>query len=79
MKNVVGQRIRELRYRGGRKVSQEELAARIQAMGINIDQTAISRIENGERDLLDFEIIAISRALGLSIDDLFEGAELPEK
>jgi len=77
MKNVVGPRIREARYRRGQKVSQEELAARLQAMGVSIEQTALSSIENRERQVTDIEIIAICRALGADIAEVFFQAELP--
>ena len=77
MKNVVGPHIRDARLRGSRKVSQEELAARLQAMGVPLDQTAISRIENGERQVTDIELLAICRALGIGVGSLFIGLNLP--
>ena len=77
MKNVVGTRIREARYLRGSKVSQEELAARLQAMGIPIGQTAVSRMENGQRIVTDIEILAICRALDLNVAELFAGVQLP--
>ncbi len=77
MKNVVGPRIREARYSGGRKVSQEVLVAHLQTLGIPIDQTALSRIENGQRAVTDVEILAICRVLDMGVDQLFSGLELP--
>jgi len=53
MKNIVGPRIREARHRTDTKVSQELLAARIQSLGLNIDRTAISKIETGRRYVSD--------------------------
>lgn len=76
MKNVVGPKVREARYRGGRKVSQEVLAARLQALGVDIDQTALSRLENGERQITDIEILAVCKALGIAVAELFKGARL---
>lgn len=73
MKNVVGPRIRELRRERDERTSQEELVARLQADGIDIDQSALSRIENGERLVTDIEILALCRALSVSIEDLFRG------
>ena len=78
MKNVVGTRIREARSRNDGEVTQQQLAARVQAMGVDIDQTAISRIESGERQVTDIEIIALARALSINVVDLFEGVDLPE-
>ena len=77
MKNVVGPRIREARYRGGQRVTQEELAARLQALGVDIDQTGLSRIENGDRQVTDIEILAICQALGIDAGHLFASAKLP--
>jgi len=71
-KNLVGPRIRSLRRRSP-GISQSALAERVQALGVDIDQTALSRIERGERQVTDLEIVAIARALGVRIVDLFEG------
>lgn len=79
MKNVVGPRIRELRQAGGRRTTQEELVARLQADGIDIDQSALSRIENGERLVTDIEVLALCRALGVGIEELFQGLSGPER
>ena len=74
MKNVVGSRIRDARRGKRHRVTQVELAARLQAMGLEIDQSAISKIENGERLITDMEIVAICRALGISPGSLFTQA-----
>ncbi len=79
MKNIVGSRIRDSRLRQGRRVTQDELAARVQALGIEIDQTAISRIESGERLVTDVELLGISQALDVSIAELFVGIQLPSE
>lgn len=71
MKNVVGPRIRELRRQGSPATTQEELVARLQATGIDIDQSALSRIENGERQVTDIEILGICNALGVGVEEMF--------
>ena len=71
MKNVMGPRIREARRRGGQKVTQEELAARLQALGVDLDRTAISKIESGKRPVMDSEIVGISKALRVKVAWLF--------
>ena len=71
MRNVVGPRIREARYRSGRRVTQEQLAARLQSQGIGIERTTISKIEAGKRPVTDLEIIAICNALGIKVATLF--------
>ena len=75
MKNVLGPRIREVRLAADPPVSQEELTARLQAAGIDMDQSALSRIENGERQITDVEIIAVCGALGVDVARLFGGIQ----
>ena len=72
-KNLLGPRIREARYRLGNKISQTELAARLQDLGVNVDPSAISRIENQERHLSDIELVAIAQVLGVPLANLLEG------
>ena len=48
-KNLCGNRIREARLR--QRLSQYDLAARLQTQGILIEQDSISRIEIGTRDV----------------------------
>ncbi len=71
MRNIVGPHIREARYREGRKVTQQELAARLQTLGVDLDRTAISKIESGRRPITDVEIVAICKALGVRVASLF--------
>ena len=71
MRNVVGPHIREARYRAGQKVTQQQLAARLQTLGLDLDRTAISKIESGRRPITDVEIIAICKALGIKVANLF--------
>jgi transcriptional regulator with XRE-family HTH domain len=48
-------------------VTQEQLAARLQVAGFEyIDQAKVSRIESGERPVQDYELLAISKALGVT-------------
>lgn len=68
--NASGSRIRELREAAG--LSQEQLAAKIQLAGLNLNQKAISRIETGERVVPDFELLYFSEALGVPIGSLLE-------
>lgn len=68
--NASGSRIRELREAAG--LSQEQLAAKIQLAGLNLNQKAISRIETGERVVPDFELLYFSEVLGVPIGSLLE-------
>jgi hypothetical protein len=72
-RNVIGKRIREARLKCTPPVSQDDLAGRLAARGIILDQTAISRIENQTRYLMDYEIITIAKCLKVPVARLFEG------
>ena len=68
--NICGAKIKQLRQK--KKISQEELAARMQVAGLDIDQRTISRIELEKRFLADFEMREIARILQISLDELAE-------
>ena len=66
--NICGEQIR--RFRRERKLSQGELAARLQLQEVQLDQKAVSRVEKGERFVSDFELVAFSRALRVQLEEL---------
>ena len=51
-------------------LSQEELAARLQLAGLNLNQKAVSRIETGDRVVPDFELLYFSEVLEVPICEL---------
>lgn len=65
-KNVCGERVREARQR--KKLSQADLAAKLQIKEIMIERDSISRIEIGTRFVADYELMALSDILGVSVD-----------
>jgi hypothetical protein len=65
-RNLSGLRIRQARQKCTPPVSQDDLAGRLAARGISLDQTALSRIENRERYVMDYELVAIARCLKVS-------------
>ena len=66
--NASGRKIKELREAAG--LSQEELAARLQLAGLNLNQKAVSRIETGDRVVPDFELLYFSEVLEVPICEL---------
>jgi HTH-type transcriptional regulator, cell division transcriptional repressor len=70
-RNVIGRRIRQARLKCSPPVSQDDLAGRLAARGITLDQTAISRIESQARYLMDYEIVAIAKCLKVPVGWLF--------
>jgi hypothetical protein len=70
-RNIIGRRVRQARLECSPAVSQDDLAGRLAARGIILDQTAVSRIENQTRYLMDYEIAAIAKSLKVSVGWLF--------
>ena len=68
-KNLVGDRVREIRILKG--ISQQALSNRLETMAIYICRGSISRIEDKQRTVTDIELYGLSKALDVSILDLF--------
>ena len=63
-KNICGKRVKEARKR--MKLSQKDLAARLQVSGINIERDSVSRIEIGTRFVADYELLILCKILNVS-------------
>lgn len=72
-KNICGERIREARIL--KRMSQCELAAKMQLQGIIIERDSISRIEIGTRFVPDYELPRFAQVLGVSVDWLLSSNE----
>lgn len=66
--NVCGKNIS--RIRSEMNISQRALADKLQLFGIDIDKNAVQRIECGKRFVTDIEVIAFSKALGITLEEL---------
>ena len=73
--NVIGLRVRELREKQG--LTQEQLTARCQVLGLNITRTALARIETRRRGVADYEAHLLAEALRVPINDLFSARAIP--
>lgn len=63
-------------------MSQETLVQKLNLLGLNINQSAISRIENGTRELYDYELYCICKILDIDIKSIFNKnliANIPKK
>ena len=63
--NLVGVRVKEARKAATPPLTQEQLSALLAEVGIQIDRAGIAKIETGIRGVLDFEVVALSRALNV--------------
>lgn len=70
LNNICGNRIYNLRK--GLKISQRELADKLQLSGLDIDKNAIQRIECGKRFVTDIELVIIASVLNTSVDELLD-------
>ena len=68
LNNVCGKKIAE--FRTNLKISQRELADKMQLVGLDIDKNAIQRIECGKRFVTDIEIVAFAKVFNVTFEDL---------
>jgi len=73
-RNIVGARVREARKLAKPLITQTDLIARLQVLGIAIDQSGLSKLESGQRPVSDIEVAGLAKALSVSILWLFEEA-----
>ena len=65
-RNISGNKLRELRKEV--KMSQQELAAKLQLEGIDLTSKEISKIEKNKRLVQDFELFAFAKIFNVSAD-----------
>ncbi len=63
-KNICGLRVREARTR--LKLSQENLAAKLQLAGVTMERDSVSRIEIGTRFVADYELLVLCKILNVT-------------
>jgi transcriptional regulator with XRE-family HTH domain len=63
-RNVCGVKVKEARKR--LKLSQEQLAAKMQLEEVILERDCISRIEIGTRFVADFELLVLAKILKVS-------------
>ena len=68
--NIVGVAVRE--YRKQLRISQRELADRLQIIGLDIDKNAVQRSESGQRFITDIELIYLAKVFNMSVVELYE-------
>lgn len=69
-RNLSGRNVFALRKQMTPKTSQRQLAELVQLKGIDMDKSAIKRIENGERYVTDIELKALSEIFEVSLESL---------
>lgn len=74
----IGKNVRTLRKQ--KKMTQDQLAAKLQLEGCDITRSSVAKIEVGQRYLYLDEVILIKNILKVSYDDIFrlDGTDISE-
>lgn len=67
-RNIIGEKVKLARIKN--KITQEQLAARLELNDVQLDRIAISRIESRNRFVADYEVVEIAKALNISVEFL---------
>lgn len=70
--NLCGFNVKKYRLAQIPRLSQRGLADKLQLQGIDLDKNAIQRIESGQRFVTDIELLALSKVLSVTLDDLLD-------
>ena len=71
--NIIGKQFSRLRNQLG--LSQDQLSAKCQRVGLDISRGTLAKIEAGVRCVSDQEALLLSQALGVGVSDLFPKAK----
>lgn len=68
--NVIGSQVKATRMKKRPRITQDQLAVKLQILGWNIDRFGVSKIERGQRQVLDKEVLLLAKALEVSVSEL---------
>ncbi len=66
--NICGDRVRLARAMHKPPLTQDDLARDLNLMGMDFTKVIISRIENNQRHVVDGELKALAKALGVTME-----------
>ena len=72
-RNIVGVRVRQARKEAKPPITQLDLVARLQVLGMRTDQSGLSKLESGRRPVIDTEVVALAEALKVPVAWLLQG------
>ena len=67
-KNTIGSQVRKARKEAKPPITQFDLVARLGLQKMKVDQSIISKIENGTRPVYDYELPKIAKALKVTVE-----------
>jgi hypothetical protein len=65
--NIVGARVKQARLAAKPRLTQAALSQKLAKLGVNIDRAGVGKIEIGARGVLDFEVVALAKALNVRV------------
>jgi transcriptional regulator with XRE-family HTH domain len=68
--NICGENI--AKFRKEMRLSQRQLAERLQVLGLDIEKNAIQRMESGQRFITDIEMVYLAKAFGKNLSELVD-------
>jgi hypothetical protein len=74
-KNIVGKRVAKARQDCSPVLTQDALSGKLARLGIQLDRAAIAKIENNHRHVLDYELRALAKVLGVDVNWLLGDEE----
>lgn len=69
-KNIIGRKV--VAVRSAKHLKQKDFLAKLQTLGIEISATSLSRLEGQYRLVQDYEVVAIARALDITVEELLK-------
>ena len=67
-RNIIGERLREARRLVNPPLTQDQLSGKLAAIGVQLDRVAITKVENGQRCVFDFELRALAETLRVDVE-----------
>lgn len=74
-RNLVGGSIKK--YRKSNNLSQRDLIAKLNILGLSLDQASLARIETHKREVYDYELLYFATVFNVKLEDLYECTSLP--
>jgi transcriptional regulator with XRE-family HTH domain len=72
---ALGSRLRDLREQHG--LTREEVARRLAQYGVATSRPSVGVTENGQRSVKAYELLALPRVFGISLEELLSGLPAP--
>lgn len=67
-KNIIGTRV--VAIRKTKRLKQKDFLAKLHTFGLELSPTSLSRLEGQHRLVQDYELVAIAKALDVSVQEL---------